>query len=265
MHLHLFEFMDFPRIPRLLRDTLLEVLDFCNTTFRPWYRALAVDILDCAIQRESPCVAEPGAGSAPILREIAVLTATNTSSQARRLRLIPSDLYPVETVWRELQRQFPNIEPVYSPVDFLQSSPWPAESLLILAASLHHIPGAQRPQVIERLMSTADALLIHEPVRRTLPSLFLTSFCWFPALLTPAARLFQPGSFRRILLCWVVPIVPLMFLWDGLVSCLRQWTDAEWREYTCRASAAGLRIERETSMHSERILVTRVLPQARCA
>ena len=33
-----------------------------------------------------------------------------------------------------------------------------------------------------------------------------------------------------MLWCWLIPLVPFISLWDGIVSCLRQWTEAEWRQ-----------------------------------
>jgi hypothetical protein len=31
-------------------------------------------------------------------------------------------------------------------------------------------------------------------------------------------------------LCWLLPIAPVMFWWDGIVSCLRMWTDQQWQQ-----------------------------------
>jgi hypothetical protein len=255
--MHLFEFMDHPWTPAVLRNTLLDVLDFCNCDFRPWYRMLAEDILQTALSMKAACVAEPGAGAAPILRELALLIRNASAPEARRLQLIPSDLYPVTEVWKQLEREFPNIRPIYEPVDFFSGQAWPPGTLLILAAALHHIPKPQRSQLLLHLLTTASAVLIHEPVRRTWLSMLLTSFCWFPALLTPAMRIRRPGSLRRILLCWLIPIVPLMFVWDGLVSCVRQWTDAEWERFASEASRAGFDVIRQTTVHAERISIVR--------
>ena len=55
----------------------------------------------------------------------------------------------------------------------------------------------------------------------------------------------------------MIPIAPLMFVWDGLVSCLRQWTQAEWEEFAAQASQAGIDVFRQTTVHSERIAVVR--------
>jgi hypothetical protein len=262
MALHLFEFMDHPATPKALRATLLDVLDFCNCDFRPWYRQLADDLLHTATTAGCRCVAETGAGAAPILRELALLIRSRPPGSEHPLTLIPSDLYPVPDVWHKLQHEFPNIQPIYQPVDMFGSHAWPAGTLLLLAASLHHIPRHRRTLLLEHLLQSATCILIHEPVRRTPVSMLLTSLCWFPALLTPAARIHRTGSLRRILLCWLVPIVPLMFVWDGLVSCLRQWTDSEWTHAQQLLAQKGIGVHRQTTMHSERILIQRTTTAA---
>jgi hypothetical protein len=51
----------------------------------------------------------------------------------------------------------------------------------------------------------------------------------FVLLITPRIR---PWSWARLALTYVVPIVPLLVVWDGLVSCLRSYRLAELRALT---------------------------------
>jgi hypothetical protein len=39
----------------------------------------------------------------------------------------------------------------------------------------------------------------------------------------------RPGKLRRFFWCTLFPVAPFVFLWEGLVSCLRMWSAAEWR------------------------------------
>ena len=48
-------------------------------------------------------------------------------------------------------------------------------------------------------------------------------------LITPRIR---PFSWARLVLTYLFPIVPLLILWDGLVSCLRTYRVAELRAMT---------------------------------
>ena len=54
-------------------------------------------------------------------------------------------------------------------------------------------------------------------------------FLWFltPILFTPSIR---PFRWSRLLYTYVLPIIPLVLLFDGLVSCLRTYQPRELRE-----------------------------------
>lgn len=222
----LFEFMDHPRTPKFLRETLLNVLDYCNTDFRPYYREIAEDIAQIANERGLTTLVELGAGLAPLTRQLACL-------QGSGFTLIPCDLYPETDAWAELEKDFPDsVQPVYEPVDLMVHRDWGERSAVILCATLHHIPPGLRRETLLALHESADCVLIFEPVRKTPFSMFLVLFALIPALLTPVFHISRPGNLRRFLFCWLVPIVPLMFVWDGLVSCLRQWSHKEWTNFS---------------------------------
>ena len=51
--------------------------------------------------------------------------------------------------------------------------------------------------------------------------LLMPVFAW---LLTPRMR---PFRWSRLLLTYLLPVIPLVVLWDGLVSCLRTRTPEE--------------------------------------
>ena len=62
---NLFQFNADPRVPRPLRQTLLETFEFCNTVLRPYYKQVADAALDYAAQKQLGTIVELGAGHAP--------------------------------------------------------------------------------------------------------------------------------------------------------------------------------------------------------
>lgn len=248
MTLFLFEFMDHPRTPRILRETLLDVLDYCNSDFRPYYREIAQEISEIARERDLTTIVELGAGYAPLTSELAKLNRKD-------LTLIPCDLYPETTPWKTLVSQFgERVQPIYEPVDLTVRQDWPEKTVLVLCATLHHIPPAIRRATLKTLHDSAHCILIFEPIRKTPFSMFLVLFALIPALLTPAFRFNRPGRLRRVLFCWLLPIVPLMFVWDGLVSCLRQWSTAEWSRFTASLPNDSRQPSVDSTPHSQAII-----------
>jgi hypothetical protein len=242
--------MDHRLTPAAIRSTLLDVLDFCNRDFRPHYRRTARKILNRLEGTSVDTIVELGAGTAPITQ------ALSADSKSAELTLIPSDLYPVPSVWRRLQKDHPQqIRPEYASVDFTVPHDWGNNVAIVLSATLHHIPAPQRLQTLRALARSADLVLIFEPVQKNPVSMFLVLFAIIPALLTPLFRLLRPGRLRRILWCWLIPVAPLMFVWDGLVSCLRQWNRAEWQTAAHELETDSIQCVAYLHLHSATIIL----------
>jgi hypothetical protein len=71
--------------------------------------------------------------------------------------------------------------------------------------------------------------------------MFLTLFVPLVALVVvPFAR---PFRWSRLLWTYLIPFVPLVMLFDGIVSCLRAYSPAELRELTAGLSSQGYQWE----------------------
>ncbi len=222
---YLFEFCDQNWIPWAARECLYEIMEACNTGVRPFNRLVADKVVELARKEGFDRIVELGAGRAPITTRLA------TEEQTGALQLIPCDITPNKAIYRDLADCYPDrVFPIYDSVDIMQ----PQEELfrdavLVLVGMMHHVPFDQRPNVLRALSQSRSRIAIFEPLKRTLPSMLLVALSFFPAILLPITFFRRPGKFRRLLWCWLIPIVPCMFVWDGVVSCLRQWTEGEWR------------------------------------
>jgi phospholipid N-methyltransferase len=223
--LHLFEFQDQNWIPSSLRRTLFEILDCCNTTILPYNQWVSKNILQHATHKRFKHIVELGAGTAPITKLLA------QDSRTDRISLIACDLKPAHDIYQELKQHYPGkVDAIATPVDFSKPYPWEASTLLVLSATFHHIPPPQRAKVLSALTQSADGVMIFEPLRRTPLSIFLAVCTLIPALLLPILTILQPGTLRRVFWCWLCPVGTVMFVWDSVVSSIRQWTAREWRE-----------------------------------
>jgi len=223
---YLFEFHDQPSTPAPIRKTILDCLRMCNSRFRPYNQQVSKEIIHICKEQNLTTVVELGAGHAPITRELA------SRPEANKLKLIPCDLYPETESWQELQDKHPDqVEFIPEPVDFLKEREWPDQCLLVIVAAFHHIPLEHRDQFIQTIQKSGKPIVVFEPIRKTLFSIFLSLFAVIPVLLTPLILLFRPGWLRRILWTWLIPVIPLMFWWDSVISCLRQWSPQEWEQH----------------------------------
>ncbi|MAE63623.1 MAG: hypothetical protein CMJ18_05075 [Phycisphaeraceae bacterium] len=226
MQAYLFEFMDLPWLAQSLRLTLRDILEcVCSRPLRPYYDWVARRVL--ATLREGDTVVELAAGTAPIARHLARMKLPD------RVRLIVADLNPDHKIYEELSRRHPGvIEPETEPVDLMVERDWGQNATIVLSAAFHHIPFEKRGEALGALSRSAGRVMIFEPLRHQFASPLLVLTTLIPSLLLPLWYLGRrAGSVRRFLWCWLVPIAPLIFWWEGIISCLRCWSERTWRKH----------------------------------
>ncbi len=222
--MHLFEFNDAPWLPWPIRKTLFETMEMCNTYFRRFDREVAQQAIALATHHNLTTIVEMGAGHAPVTRALLEL------EESDQLHLVPCDLIPQTKTYAALAEAHPKrVFPRYDSIDSTTQHTWPPGTLLVVASAFHHVPPPSRESALATLTASADRVAVFEPIQRSLPSMLLTLTSIVPCLLLPIVLIKRPGRLRRIVCCWLFPIVPLMFLWDALVSCNRCWNEATWR------------------------------------
>jgi hypothetical protein len=243
--MHLFEFNDLPHVPHTLRLTLLELMQFCNRVFRSFNQRAAQAAVDHARQKGCDTIVELGAGGAPLTSLLA------ETAERDGLRLVPCDLYPDMATYRELEANHPGaVKPIYTPVDFSTPHDFGKATLAVLVGTFHHVPPAERAKTLQALTASAGQVMVFEPLRNTPLSISLALTSIVPVLLLPLYRFGSAGTWRRILWCWLLPVVPFVFLWDGVVSCLRQWGPARWKRELAKVAGPRRPAQIEASVHS---------------
>ncbi len=94
--------------------------------------------------------------------------------------------------------------------------------------SFHHFPPEEARAILQNAVDTRQSIGIFEITRRA-PSTIALMFPWalMPFIFTPLIR---PFRWSRLLCTYVLPIIPMVLLFDGVVSCLRTYRPQELRE-----------------------------------
>lgn len=83
--------------------------------------------------------------------------------------------------------------------------------------SLHHFKPNDAKQILQNAVDSQSPIAVFEAQERSIPSVLAMLFFPISVLLsTPFIRLFGIG---RLVFTYLIPVVPLFVLWDGLVSC----------------------------------------------
>lgn len=113
--------------------------------------------------------------------------------------------------------------------------------------SFHHFPPEEAYAILQNAVDAGQSVGIFEITRRA-PLTIALMFPWalMPFLFTPLIR---PFRWSRLLCTYLIPIIPLVLLFDGVVSCLRSYRPQELRELIAKLS--GIKYHWEVGEHSK--------------
>ena len=114
-------------------------------------------------------------------------------------------------------------------------------------SSFHHFPPEEARAILQDAIDAGQSIGIFEITRRA-PLTITLMFAWalMPFVFTPLIR---PFRWSRLFCTYVVPIIPLVLLFDGVVSCLRTYRPQELREIIKKLS--GIEYQWEVGEHSK--------------
>lgn len=224
--IQLFEFEDFEWFPGVIRigaTNLIVVLHKIMGT------AEIISELIVSLEKSSPFtqIVDLGSGSGGPMPDVINRVNEKTKSQAKKLIL--TDLHPNPDFVAEInKRKLPNVEYYGTSVDATHISEAP-EGLKTMIASFHHM----KPEIAKKILHSAknnkEPILIYEIAKNTIPVLLWALFLpisllilfVMALLLTPFVR---PLKFSQLLFTYLIPLIPLLFAWDGQASLMRTYT-----------------------------------------
>jgi hypothetical protein len=166
---------------------------------------------------------------------------------ARVLHILLTDKYPNLRAFQNVRAAFENHIAFYP--DSVDAIKVPAElqGFRTMFTSFHHFSPGEARAILQNAVDARQGIGIFEITRRA-PSTIALMFPWalMLFLFTPLIR---PFRWSRLLCTYVVPIIPLVLLFDGVVSCLRTYRPDELREIIKKLS--GVEYQWEVGEHSK--------------
>jgi len=215
---HLFELEDQPWFPNRVRDYATDYLHFVETRFKLHRAGIPVlaDALRATGSTHIVDLCSGGGGSIPEILD-------GLEEAGIRVGATLTDRYPnIPAFERAAADRRITFE--RAPVDARQV-PSRLSGLRTIFNGFHHFRPEDATAVLRNAAEAGQPIAIFEISQRTLRTII-------PLLLTPifvmlATPLMRPFRWDRLLWTYLLPLVPLTCLWDGLVSQLRAYTTAE--------------------------------------
>ena len=113
-------------------------------------------------------------------------------------------------------------------------------------SSFHHFSPEEARAILQSAVDASQSIGIFEITRRA-PSTIGLMFLW-ALMLFVCTPLIRPFRWSRLLWTYLVPIIPLVLLFDGVVSCLRTYRPQELREMIKKL--AGIEYQWKVGKHS---------------
>lgn len=258
--LHLFEFEDLPWFPPMLRDTITDMLGLTIELaglYRPILPTLAAALATTG-EKTILDLCSGGGGPLPGLRR----RLADDHGLAVDVRL--SDVYPnVRAFERIAARAGGGVTYTPTPVDATRVPP-ELPGFRTMFTCMHHFRPPQAAAILRDAWTRDRGIGVFEITERSLAG--LAPLLAAPLLALLLAPFMQPFSWTRLALTYLVPVVPALYTFDGVVSNLRTYTQGELHAMIRPLQRDGYRWEIGEARHP--VLPTKVsyllgLPQRR--
>lgn len=222
--IHLFEFEDQKWFPTFLRNYGTDFLQFLSNKTK-MYKPIIPVIKRGLIKSGSNQIIDLGSGGGGGL----VWLNSELKKDIPDLKIVLTDFYPNIPAFRLTKQEADNFEFIDTPVD-ARNVPSELKGLRTQFLSLHHFRPREAKQILQNAIDTNSSIAIFEAQERSLPSIVAMLFSPLTVLFT--TPFIRPFKFARIVFTYLIPIVPLFVLWDGVVSSLRTYSVKEMNELT---------------------------------
>lgn len=224
--LHLFEFEDQKWFPSTLRNYMTDFLQFVSNKFDVYKEIVPLidDVLKKTGNKQIIDLASGGGGG--LLRLSERLQANNPD-----LKIILTDYYPNLTAFKQTVSKSAVFSYYEHSVD-ARNVPAELKGLRTQFLSLHHFKPEDAVQILQNAVDSGNPIALFESQERNVPSIIAMLFSPLSVIFT--TPMIRPFKFGRIFFTYLVPLVPLFVLWDGIVSALRTYSVKEMEELVSR-------------------------------
>lgn len=225
--LHAFEIHELAGCPALVRRLATDYLHTVGRVFRAFepIEPLLAEALAESGQRQIVDLCSGGTG--PII-ELAEAVRRRGGVEPR---VVLTDLFPNHAAFAAAAaRSSLPVVGERAPVD-ARNVPAQLEGVRTLFDCFHHFRPADARDILRDAAERRAPILIVEATERSLGAV-LGMLLFVPLLVLLLTPLVRPFRLWRVLFTYLVPIAVPLIVFDGVVSCLRSYTEDELRELT---------------------------------
>ena len=217
--IHLFELEDQSWFPSTIRDLATDFLHFLGTSLK--LDGVLAPLVERALRESGATriVDLCSGGSGPLPGLVATLNAKGLAVTATL-----TDLYPNVRAFEQIAASTRDrVSFAEEPVD-ARAVPARLTGLRTMFNAFHHFAPGDARAVLHAAAAARQPIAIFEVSERSVRMILVILV---PVLVWLSTPFMKPFLWRRLFWTYLVPLVPLTCLWDGIVSQLRAYTVEE--------------------------------------
>lgn len=219
---HLFEFEDHNWFPQFLRNYMTDFLQFISNRFGV-FNGIAPDLIVALRKTDTNQLIDLASGGGGGL----ISLAQEIKKEVPELSIILTDYYPNITAFKRTAARDSSFNYREASID-AREVPSDLKGLRTQFLSLHHFKPEDAVQIIQNAVDSKQGIAFFEGQERNIQSVLAMVFSPINVLImTPFIR---PFSWGRIVFTYLIPLVPLFVMVDGILSALRTYTVSEMEE-----------------------------------
>lgn len=219
--LQFFEFEDQAWLPNVIRDGITGVLNIMQERWK-LYTSIVPRLRVVLRELKSKQIIDLCSGSGGPWTYMASLLR---NSQACPLKVFLTDKFPGSNYFELTRFQSPDLEFAAYPVDATKV-PNELNGFRTLFSSFHHFCPEEAMGILQDAVTDGEGIALFELTRRHLLDIV------YIALFSLASALFytpfiKPFRWLKLVLTYLLPIIPFILVFDGIISCLRTYSPKE--------------------------------------
>jgi hypothetical protein len=218
----LFEFEDMPRFPDTIRRSMVDYLSFILLK-ADVYKPIVPLIAECLEHAGEKRVLDMcSGGGGPMLQVQANLEAV----MQKPVPFTLTDKFPNISAFAHIEKiSGGKISYIKEPVD-ATNVPAGIKGVRTCFSALHHFEPGQVKQILQNAIASKQPVAIFDGADKNL-LIILAMILGHPVVFFFCTPFFRPFRFSRIFFTYIIPIIPVCTVWDGVVSILRLYRPKE--------------------------------------
>jgi hypothetical protein len=232
----LFEFEDLSWFPSIIRESMTDFLRFF-LKFTNFYDPITSVLAEGLSNTQETTILDLcSGGGGGIIKVYENLRLSGTQVD----KIILSDKFPNLKAYQYLKENHQDfIDFIPQAIDAAEVPPY-TKGFRVIFSAFHHFNPNYGKRVLKNAVSTGRGIAIFDGGDKNLLTM-LSIIILVPVAFLLLTPFFRPFKFSRLIFTYLVPIIPLCTIWDGIVSITRFYTPDQLLQMSAEINAKNYR------------------------